>query len=120
MGLALAGVDTGRLDTFDDAITRRDDVMALCNRAVVIGDDTLERNEAKIIVHLRNGAVLQGHADLSDPVTDLELTWRRLQTKFRGLSEPLVGAAKTERMLEFVADLENAPALSPLLEATAP
>lgn len=120
VGLALAGVDTGRLDTFDDAITRRDDVMALCNRAVVIGDDTLERNEAKIIVHLRNGAVLQGHADLSDPVTDLELTWRRLQTKFRGLSEPLVGAAKTERMLEFVADLENAPALSPLLEATAP
>jgi len=93
---------------------------ALCNRAVVIGDDTLERNEAKIIVHMRDGTVLRGHADLSDPVTDLDLTWRRLQTKFRGLCEPIVGAAKTALLLEVVSDLENTPSLSSLLEASAP
>ena len=120
VGLALAGVDTGRLDTFGDAIIGRSDVMALCARAAVIGDDTLERNESIVVVHLRDGTVLQGHADLSDPVEDLDLTWRRLQTKFRGLAEPIVGAAKTEQMLTIVDDLENVESLSTLLGASAP
>jgi hypothetical protein len=94
--------------------------MALCGRADVVGDDTLERNEAKVLVFQRDGAVLQGHADLSDPVTDLDLTWGRLRTKFRGLAEPIVGPEKTERMIDIVSNLENADSLTPLLEASAP
>ena len=120
VGLSLSGVDTGRLDTFDDSITGRDDIMALCGRAEVVADDTLERNEAKVLVFQRGGAVLQGHADLSHPVADLDLTWRRLRTKFRGLAEPIVGTDRAEQMIEFVNGLENADSLAPLLEATAP
>ncbi|MFT5447608.1 MAG: 2-methylcitrate dehydratase PrpD [Gammaproteobacteria bacterium] len=120
VGLALCGVDTGRLDTFDDAIVGREDVMALCNKGVVVGDDTLERNESRITVHMRDGTVLSQQTDLSAPITDLDLTWGRLQTKFRGLAEPIVGAAQTEQMLEIVSDLENVTSLSPLLAASAP
>jgi 2-methylcitrate dehydratase PrpD len=120
VGLALCGVDTGRLDSFDDAIVGREDVMALARKGVVIGDDTLERNESRVTVHLRDGTVLTQQTDLSDPITDLDLTWGRLQTKFRGLAEPIVGAEKTEKMLAIVGDLENAASLAPLMAASAP
>ena len=42
-----------------------------------------------------------------------------MQTKFRGLAEPIVGAAKTEQMLDIVSDLENVTSLAPLMEASA-
>ncbi len=118
VALALLGVDTGRLDTFDDAIVERRDAMDFCAKARVVGIDDMGRNEAEIIVHQRDGTVVRGHADLTEPVADLDATWARLRTKFRGLAEPLVGARQTETMLDFVADLENAPSLAPLLAAT--
>jgi len=118
VALALLGINTGRLDTFDDAIVTRVDAMALCEKARVVGIDDMARNEAEIIVHQRGGTVVRGHADLTEPVTDLDATWARLRAKFEGLAEPLVGARKTETMLDFIGDLENAPSLAPLLAAT--
>lgn len=118
VALALLGVATGKLETFDDAIIQRGDVMAFCEKARVIGVDTLNRNESEIIVHQRNGTVVRGRADLTDPVTDLDATGARLQTKFRDLAEPIVGARQTQTMLDFVDDLENAPSLAPLLAAS--
>ena len=55
---------------------------------------------------------------LAEPVADLDATWARLRTKFRGLAEPVVGARRTETMLDFVAGLEGADSLAPLLAAT--
>ena len=118
VALALLGVDTGRLDSFDDAIIERRDAMDVCAKSRVIGIAELGRNEAEIIVHQRDGTVLRGHADLTEPVADLDATWARLRTKFRGLAEPVVGARRTETMLDFVAGLEGADSLAPLLAAT--
>jgi 2-methylcitrate dehydratase PrpD len=118
VSLALLGVDTGRLDTFDDAIIARRDVMDFCHKARVTGIDDMGRNEAEIIVHQHDGTVVRGHADLTEPVADLDATWARLQTKFRGLSEPLVGARQTQTMLDFIENLESAPSLAPLLAAS--
>ncbi|MFN4090009.1 MAG: MmgE/PrpD family protein [Alphaproteobacteria bacterium] len=115
VGLALAGRATGALGSYEDAATQAPPVVALRDKVRVEPADGLGANEAEVVVHLRGGLVLREREDVGVPKRDLDDQWSRLVTKFRALTEPLVGTEKAAAIVAAVTGLERAEGVSGLL-----
>ncbi len=72
--------------------------MALRDRVTATADKAIDEAECHIVVTLKDGRVLTRHVkhaigSLERPMSDADL-----DAKFRGLSEPVLGAEATERL----------------------
>jgi 2-methylcitrate dehydratase PrpD len=105
----------GRVDeeAFTDAAVGDPGLRGLAARIRLAPVPDLDETRARVAVRLRGGATREAAADLraGDDLADLE---RDLVGKFRGLVEPRLGAAETERLLGGLARLENAEDLAGL------
>jgi 2-methylcitrate dehydratase PrpD len=84
---------------YDDAIVTREDVRALRRKVVATVDDAIAEASAGVTAVLRDGRrehVFVEHAigSLERPMTDANL-----ESKFASLSEPVLGAAATRRLI---------------------
>ncbi len=104
----LAGLDTARLDTFTDANTARPDLNALRDKVSVDPGEREVRMASDVVVELNDGRSITESFDVSRPAADLDDQWSRLETKFRSLVEPLLGAERTERLAAACRGLEAA------------
>jgi 2-methylcitrate dehydratase PrpD len=109
--MALAGVDTAALATFDDAICQRPDLVRLRDMVRVVGDDAITDTAAAVQVQLASGAMLAGGFDLDDAVP-LAVQQDKLRTK----AASLVGDAVADGLWRVISELENRPAAE-LVEA---
>jgi 2-methylcitrate dehydratase PrpD len=97
-----AGVLFGRAGEaeFADGIVTRGDVIALRNRVRATADTAIGEASADVTITCVDGRVLHvfvAHAigSLERPMSDAELA-----RKFRGLVDPVLGAARAQRLLE--------------------
>jgi 2-methylcitrate dehydratase PrpD len=91
-----AGLIFGRAgeDEYDDAIVRRDDIVALRRKIVATVDESIREESADVTAHLADGRtvhVFVEHAigSLARPMTDADL-----EAKFHGLADGVIGAAR--------------------------
>ena len=98
---AVALVDgAGGEAEFSDARVRAPAVEALRDRVEAVADPGCGRMEADVVLEMRDGRRVMATTttplgSLANPMSDAALS-----TKFRGLTEPVLGATRTARLLE--------------------
>ncbi|MGG7644653.1 MmgE/PrpD family protein [Rhodovulum sp. YNF3179] len=91
--MALAGRDTGALDTFGDRAASDPALVALRDKVTVETDETLPETAARVSVWLSDGQRLEAAHDLAAP---MRLETR--QAKLRAKGAALLGAEGAERL----------------------
>ena len=100
---------------FSDACVLDPRVIALRARVTATPDDKLERTQATVAIRLKDGRTVSRHVEhalgtLGRPMSDADL-----ETKFRGLTEEVLGAAQTSELIALcwsVGSLSDAGAIA--------
>lgn len=119
--LALAGHNTGAIDSFTDAVANDPGLVDLRRLVEVepVKMDRSERSRAEVVVELADGRVLHKAHDVGVPATDLEDQEAKLSEKFATLVAPLLGPDKAETIRRTaLTGTDSAPRA--LLKATQP
>ena len=117
-----AGLIFGRAgeSEYADAIVNRPDMVALRRKVVATVDNGIDEASADVTAYLTDGRkvhVFVEHAigSLQRPMTD-----RMLEAKFTQLSEPVIGAARTQQLIEACWGLGQAKDVRALAALTRP
>ena len=105
--IAIAGEDTARLETYSDENVKNPALVDLFQKVVVSEKDSLERMEAEVTIHTKDGVVHYEKYDAGIPAADLPAQWKKLVRKFRGCVEPVLGSKKTESLIQAVERLDE-------------
>lgn len=119
--LALAGHDTGP-DGFTDLRVRDPGLVALRLRLAFVPVERLDLSgPSDVNVLLKDGASLVASVGANVPVPDSGLAeqWLRLVAKFAGLVDPVLGAGRSQRLIDLVRDVASMDSVVPLSAATA-
>jgi 2-methylcitrate dehydratase PrpD len=117
-----AGLMFGRAaeEEFSDAIVNRPDMVALRRKVIATVDDAIDEASVDVTAVLTDGRrvhVFVEHAigSIENPMTDA-----LLEGKFHGLSDPILGAAGTTRLVEACWGLGDAPDVRALVKLAVP
>lgn len=103
--MALAGLDTGSIDIYTDALTERPELVALRDKTTVLAH--LEpRAESLVAITTRDGRNISREENVAIPLRDLELQWQKLETKFRTLVDPVLGSNTSEQLIAWCRELQ--------------
>jgi 2-methylcitrate dehydratase PrpD len=107
-------------DEFSDEVVTRDDMVALRRKVVATVDDSIDEASADVTAVLKDGRrvhVFVEHAigSLQNPMTDANL-----EAKFRGLSDPILGAAQTSELIKACWAIGQAGSVAAVVKLAAP
>ena len=119
VAMALAGLDTGRLDTFSDAACDDPILVRLRDRVGIEFQPDWPASRAEVALHLSDGTEFFAAHDSGVPAADVAEQGRRLELKFAGLVKPVLGRRKTTALAQAVAELDTLRSLAPIAEAWA-
>jgi 2-methylcitrate dehydratase PrpD len=117
--MALAGLDTGRLDTFSEAACDDPILVRLRERISIEFQPDWPATRAEVVLHLPDGTIYAATHDSGIPAADIAEQGRRLELKFAGLVKPVLGRRKTTALGQAVAELDTLRSLAPIAEAWA-
>jgi 2-methylcitrate dehydratase PrpD len=103
--MAMAGEDTAGIDAYTDSLTARPELTALRDRITVNAWDT-PRVESRVRLNVR-GEWLEECCNVGIPMTDLDLQWTRLVSKFHALVDPLLGADRARQIVQLCRTFES-------------
>jgi 2-methylcitrate dehydratase PrpD len=107
--MALAGLDTSRLEVFSDETAADPKLAGLRDRMEIDFQDGWPHTLAEMDIHLTDGRVLTARHDAGIPAEDVGDQGKRLEDKFTALANPILGANRASRLLGAVAELDRAP-----------
>lgn len=105
MALALAGIDTGAMASFDDDTARRADLHALAARCIVETVPDMHFESAEVEVRLRDGRTLVASYDSGEPESDLVA----LEDRVRRKAASLLDAERASRLTDAFLGLDAQP-----------
>jgi 2-methylcitrate dehydratase PrpD len=112
--LALAGIDTARLDSYSEATSADPVLAALRDKVSVEFERGWPHTLAEMKVTLADGRVIEARHDAGIPADDLAAQERRLEAKFMSLAEPVIGRSRAEQLIACVASLDELGSLDEL------
>ena len=113
--MALAGLDTGRLDSYTDANAADPQLAGLRDKMEIDFQDGWPHTLAEMDIHLTDGRVVTARHDAGIPAADVAEQGQRLEDKFTALADPILGANRVSRLLGAVAELDRAPNVRELM-----
>ena len=117
--MALAGIDTARLDAYSEATAKNPALAALRDKVNVDFQPAWPHTQARIRLTLADGRVLEAAHDSGIPEQDLREQGRRLEAKFLSLAEPVLGA-RTHELATVVLSLDERANLRDLTRLCTP
>ena len=107
-------------EEFSDHIVRREDVVSLRDKVQAVVDTSVREESVYVTAHLTDGRSVKVHVEhaigsLQKPMTDADL-----ESKFRDLSDPILGGARVNDILKTCWSLGQAPNLQALLALLKP
>ena len=107
-------------DEFSDEVVNREDMVALRRKVVATVDDSIAEASVDVTAVLKDGRrvhVFVEHAigSLQNPMTDANL-----EAKFRGLSDPILGAAQTSELIKACWAIGQAGSVADVVKLAAP
>jgi 2-methylcitrate dehydratase PrpD len=103
---------------FSDAFVRRPDVRALMGRMEVIPDAGVPHTQAGATALTNDGRTVDTWVDHARGTPGNRLTDDELRDKFHGLTDPLIGRDRAERLADAVFSLATAGDVDAMLELT--
>ena len=111
VAMALHGVDTARIESFNDEIVGDPALIETRDKAHVVAFDEPSA-DTRVTITATDGRVVSLDVNVAIPERDLELQWRKLEGKFRSLVDPLLGSDTAKQLVGWYRDLENREDLS--------
>jgi 2-methylcitrate dehydratase PrpD len=130
VAMAVLGVDTAALASYNEAITRDPRVVALRDKVTIdlvhnapspgqqeVGNWSHSRVE--LAAHFDDGSVAHAAFDCGIPAQDLTAQRRALEAKYESLVVPVLGAAAARRLHDLIENLPSLSDVGELLHAAA-
>ena len=116
--MGLAGVDTGRLSTYTEAVAANPELVQLRDKVNLEFRVGIPNTFAEVEVLLRDGSRLHASHDSGISAVDTADQGRRLEEKFAGLVEPVLGSQRCEALITVINGFEAIENLSELMNLT--
>jgi 2-methylcitrate dehydratase PrpD len=97
--MALAGIDTGGLASYSEAIAADPTLIALRDKVELDFQTRRSNTVADIELLLTDGRRVTASYDAGVPTSDISEQGRRLEMKFCSLAEPILGVARTRDLI---------------------
>ena len=106
VAMALHGIDTARIESFNDDIVKDPALIETRDKAHVVAFDE-PAADTRVTITTTDGRAVSLDVNVAIPERDLGLQWRKLEAKFRSLVDPVMGADTAKQLVEWCRDLEN-------------
>ena len=117
--MALAGVETGRLDSYTEAVANDPVLVGLRERVKIEFQSGWPHTRAEMDIETTDGAKVTATYDAGVPAADVMEQGRRLEQKFHALVDPILGNARAREIVRLVKDFDSLPDLRGLAKACA-
>lgn len=108
--MALAGRDTADLSAYSEQTAADPALVALRDRTRVEFVAGWPLMQAEVVLGLRDGRTVRKLCDAGEPGTDYVQQGARLEEKFVRLAQPILGEARSARLLDRLNGIERTPA----------
>ena len=119
VAMALTGVDTANLASYNEAVTQEPRIKALRDKISIDFKPDWEHSLAEMAIQLDDGTTLEASHDSGVPWSDLGKQRQALETKFESLVAPELGAAATKRLADAIEHIETMTDIGELARASA-
>ena len=106
VAMALHGVDTARIESFNDEIVKDPTLIETRDKAHVVAFDE-PAADTRVTITTTDGRMVSLDVNVAIPERDLELQWRKLEAKFHSLVDPRMGSDAADQLVAWCRDLEN-------------
>jgi len=107
VAMALNGVDTAALASYDGASTQEPRMKALRDKMSIEFKPNWEHSVAEMAIQLDDGTTLEARHDSGIPWADIARQRQAIETKFDSLATPVLGAAATRRLHDAIERVET-------------
>jgi 2-methylcitrate dehydratase PrpD len=107
LAMALTGVDTANVDSYNEAITQEPRIKALRDKMAIEFQDGWQKSLAEVSIQLDDGTTLEAKHDSGIPWADVAKQRRALETKFDSLVTPVLGAAGAKRLHDAIERIDS-------------
>ena len=105
--MGLAGIDTGRLSTYSETVAGDPDLVRLRDKVNLDFRVGIPNTFAAVEVLLTDGRRLEASHDSGVAAASTSDQGRRLEEKFAGLVEPVLGSERCKSLISTINDLET-------------
>jgi 2-methylcitrate dehydratase PrpD len=119
VAMALSGVDTANLASYNDAITQEPRIKTLRDKMAIEFKPNWEHSLAEMAIQLDDGTTLEASHDSGIPWQDIGKQRQALEAKFESLVTPVLGAAATKRLRDTIERIEVLTDVGELARASA-
>ena len=116
--MALTGIDTANVDSYNEAITQEPRIKALRDKMAIEFQDGWTKSLAEVSIQLDDGTTLEAKHDSGIPWADVGKQRRALETKFESLVTPVLGAAGTKRLHDAIERIDSLSDVGDLARAS--
>ena len=116
--MGFAGIDTGRLSTYSEAIATDPALVRLRDKVSLDFQTGIPNTFATIDLVLTDGTRLSAKHDAGIPATDAAEQGRRLEEKFAGLVEPVLGSDRCAALISGIRTFETLDSVNALMTLT--
>jgi 2-methylcitrate dehydratase PrpD len=118
VAMALTGVDTANLESYNDTVTQEPRVRTLRDKMVIEFKPNWEHSLAEMAIQLDDGTMLEARHDSGVPWADIAKQRRALETKFDSLVTPVLGAASARRLHDVIDRIDSLADVGDLARAS--
>ncbi|UYN97628.1 MAG: MmgE/PrpD family protein [Enhydrobacter sp.] len=119
VAMALTGVDTAALDSYNEAVTQEPRIKALRDKMAIEFKPDWAHSLAEVAIQLDDGTTLEARHDSGIPWPDLGKQRKAIEAKFEGLVTPVLGAAGTSRLRDAIERIDTMTDVGELARASA-
>ena len=119
VAMALTGVDTANLDSYNEAITQEPRIRALRDKVTIEFQPGWAKSVSEMAIQLDDGTIVESKHDSGTPWADLKKQRQALETKYDSLAVPVLGAAGAKRLHDAIERIETMTDVGDLARAAA-
>lgn len=119
VAMALTGVDTANLDSYNEAVTQEPRIQALREKMAIEFKPNWEHSLAEMAIQLDDGTTIEASHDSGIPWTDPARQRKAIEAKYDSLVVPVLGAAGAKRLYDAIERIDTLADVGDLARASA-
>ena len=119
VAMALTGVDTANLDSYNEAVTQEPRIQALREKMAIEFKPNWEHSLAEMAIQLDDGTTLEASHDSGIPWADLAKQRKAIETKYDSLVVLVLGAGGSRRLYDAIERIDTLADVGDLARASA-